>query len=111
MLRSVTGPHGASRHDTRGSGRNTRYPDVASRPTRGAEYVYNSYMLTGESGLPAGVLLPAPGRSVVAIEPPHRGAGYWAGAPSAALGDDGIYLAYRMRRPVGHGRGYALAIA
>jgi hypothetical protein len=48
---------------------------------------------------------------VLAIEPPQRGTGYWAGAPSAALGDDGIYLAYRMRRPIGHGRGYALAIA
>jgi hypothetical protein len=68
-------------------------------------------MLIGEFGLPAGVLLPEPRRSVVAIEPPGTGAGYWAGAPSAALGDDGIYLAYRMRRPLGHGRGYAVAIA
>ncbi len=68
-------------------------------------------MLIGESGLPADVLLPEPQRSVVAIEPPGSGTGYWAGAPSAALGDDGIYLAYRMRRPIGHGRGYAVAIA
>jgi hypothetical protein len=68
-------------------------------------------MITGESELPAHALVPEPRRSVVAIEPPRRGVGYWAGAPSAALGDDGIYLAYRMRRPVGHGRGYAVAIA
>jgi hypothetical protein len=68
-------------------------------------------MLIGESGLPADVLLPEPERSAVAIEPPGNGAGYWSGAPSAALGDDGIYLAYRMRRPIGHGRGYAVAVA
>ncbi len=68
-------------------------------------------MLMGESGLPADVLLPEPQRSVTVIEPPGAGTGYWAGAPSAALGDDGIYLAYRLRRPIGHGRGYAVAIA
>ncbi len=33
------------------------------------------------------------------------------GAPSAALGDDGIYLAYRLRRPLAAGRGYAVAVA
>jgi hypothetical protein len=68
-------------------------------------------MLIGESGLPADVLLPEPDQSTVVIEPPGNGAGYWSGAPSAALGDDGIYLAYRMRRPIGHGRGYAVAVA
>jgi hypothetical protein len=68
-------------------------------------------MFIGEFGLPADVLLPEPQRSVLVIEPPGAGTGYWAGAPSAALGDDGIYLAYRMRRPIGHGRGYAVAIA
>ena len=45
------------------------------------------------------------------IAPPAPGLGYWAGAPSAALGDDGIYLAYRLRRPIGAGRGYAIAVA
>ena len=45
------------------------------------------------------------------IAPPGVGLGYWAGAPSAALGDDGIYLAYRLRRPIGVGRGYATAVA
>ncbi len=27
------------------------------------------------------------------------------------MGDDGIYLAYRLRRPVGAGRGYAVQVA
>ena len=56
-------------------------------------------------------LLPRPDESTVAIAPPGDGAGYWAGAPSAALGDDGIYLAYRLRRPLAAGRGYAIAVA
>lgn len=56
-------------------------------------------------------LLPRPDRSQVAISPPRAGHGYWAGAPSAAVGDDGIYLAYRLRRPVGAGRGYAVQVA
>jgi len=37
------------------------------------------------------------------------GTGYWAGGPSAVAADDGVYLAYRLRRPTG--RGYANAIA
>ena len=111
MLRSVTGPHGACGMTREVWTQHTLPRCCLPSHARSRIYVYDSYMLTGESGLPAGVLLPEPRRSVVAIEPPHRGAGYWAGAPSAALGDDGIYLAYRMRRPVGHGRGYALAIA
>ena len=45
------------------------------------------------------------------IAPPGAGMGCWAGAPCAALGDDGIYLAYRLRRPIGAGRGYAIAVA
>jgi hypothetical protein len=60
---------------------------------------------------PGSALLPRPGESTVVIAPPGAGPGYWAGAPSAALGDDGIYLAYRLRRPIGAGRGYALAVA
>ena len=56
-------------------------------------------------------LLPRPDESTVVIAPPGVGLGYWAGAPSAALGDDGIYLAYRLRRPIGAGRGYAIAVA
>jgi hypothetical protein len=56
-------------------------------------------------------LMPQPGRSVVAVPTPGPGRGTWAGAPSAACDDDGIYLAYRLRRPEGRGRGYAVAVA
>jgi len=60
---------------------------------------------------PGAALLPRPDQSTVVIAPPGAGRGYWAGAPCAALGDDGIYLAYRLRRPIGAGRGYAIAVA
>ena len=60
---------------------------------------------------PGAALLPRPDESAVVIAPPGAGLGYWAGAPSAALGEDGIYLAYRLRRPTGAGRGYAIAVA
>ncbi len=49
--------------------------------------------------------------STVAIEAPGEGPGHWAGAPSAALHDGAFYLAYRLRRPVGQGRGFGLGIA
>src|SRR5947199_10602591 len=63
------------------------------------------------AGRPPAALLPRPDESTVVIAPPAPGLGYWAGAPSAALGNDGIYLAYRLRRPIGAGRGYAIAVA
>ncbi len=49
--------------------------------------------------------------SELVIAAPGSGPGFWAGGPSAALGDDAIYLAYRLRRPVGEGRGYANVVA
>ncbi|WP_232327500.1 hypothetical protein [Herbidospora yilanensis] len=65
-------------------------------------------MILGDSGM----FLPQPQRSVVAIPPPGDGPGFWAGAPSAVATPDGtIYLAYRLRRPIGEGRGYAIQIA
>jgi hypothetical protein len=57
------------------------------------------------------VLIPRPGDAVTAVQPPGHGAGFWAGGPSAVPADGGVYLAYRLRRPVGAGRGYAVAIA
>jgi len=58
------------------------------------------------------VPIPTYTRSVLAVPPPGEGEGYWAGAPSAAVGEDGtIYLAYRLRRPVGEGRGFANVVA
>ena len=56
-------------------------------------------------------LLPRLEESSVVITPPGAGPGYWAGAPSAVLTEEGIYLAYRLRRPLGDGRGSAVAIA
>ncbi len=56
-------------------------------------------------------LLPDPDRSVVAVEPAEPLPGHWAGAPSAVASDGLIYLAYRLRRPVGEGRGYAVVVA
>jgi hypothetical protein len=58
---------------------------------------------------------PGPGldfsSSTLVIAAPGTGDGFWAGAPSAVLADDVIYLAYRLRRPVNEGRGYANVIA
>ena len=51
-------------------------------------------------------------RSRVVVAPPGEGAGYWAGAPSACL-VDGVDLPRlpAARRPIGQGRGYAVAVA
>jgi hypothetical protein len=57
------------------------------------------------------VLIPRPGDAVVAVAAPGAGAGFWAGAPSAVAAHGGVYLAYRLRRPLGEGRGYAVAVA
>jgi hypothetical protein len=46
---------------------------------------------------------------VLAPEDPRPGA--WAGAPSAQLVDGTWWLAYRLRRPVGKGRGHANVVA
>jgi hypothetical protein len=62
-------------------------------------------------GSDSDVLLPSPADAVIAVEAPGSGSGFWAGAPSAVAADGGVYLAYRLRRPVGSGRGYAVAIA
>jgi hypothetical protein len=54
---------------------------------------------------------PQPEKSVVAVAPPVSGAGNWVGAPSGVRRGDEIFLAYRLRKPIGHGRGYAIAVA
>jgi hypothetical protein len=59
----------------------------------------------------AAALLPDPDRSVLAVAAPGIGAGYWAGAPSAVACAGEIYLAYRLRRPLDQGRGYAVTVA
>jgi hypothetical protein len=49
--------------------------------------------------------------STVVVPPPAGGTGTWAGAPSAWRHGDEILLAYRLRRPIGEGRGYANVVA
>ena len=51
----------------------------------------------------------AAGRTVLAPVPAERGA--WVGAPSAVVHEGTIHLAYRLRRPVGQGRGFANVVA
>src|SRR5258708_38379283 len=69
---------------------------------------YCSGVISEEAVAQVATLMPQPARSVVADAPPGPGPGTWAGAPSAARGDgEEIYLAYRLRRPGGQGRGYA----
>jgi hypothetical protein len=60
-----------------------------------------------------GASIPLPGRNdaVIVAGPPGDGPGNWAGAPSAVLVDGVFYLAYRLRRPVGEGRGFAAVVA
>jgi hypothetical protein len=68
-------------------------------------------MISEETVAQVAALMPQPERSVVAVAPPGPREGTWAGAPSAACADGEIYLAYRLRRPEGQGRGYAVAVA
>ncbi|GAA3819363.1 hypothetical protein GCM10022226_44850 [Sphaerisporangium flaviroseum] len=64
-----------------------------------------------ENDLQAAVPPLQPDRSVLAVAPPQDGPGHWAGAPSSVLSEGVIYLAYRLRRPIGQGRGYAIVVA
>ncbi len=58
-------------------------------------------------------LLPIPRWTggAIAVQPPGDGAGNWAGAPSALLVDGGYHLAYRVRAPLGQGRGLSVVVA
>ncbi len=49
--------------------------------------------------------------SELVIAAPGVGDGFWAGGPSAVGTDEAVYLAYRLRRPVNEGRGYANVVA
>lgn len=64
-------------------------------------------MSTGIQTLP----LPRWDESTVVVEPPGDEPGAWAGAPTAITADGDVYLAYRMRLPVGAGRGISNVIA
>jgi hypothetical protein len=45
------------------------------------------------------------------VAPSDRGPGSWAGGPSALQVEGRIYLAYRLRRPIGEGRGFRNVVA
>jgi len=75
---------------------------LAKMVTYGNEAVYNSEMPSSEGGIGA-AFLPRPDQATRVISAPGTGNGYWAGAPSAVAADDGVYLAYRLRRPIGQG--------
>jgi hypothetical protein len=45
------------------------------------------------------------------VPAPGTGTGFWAGGPSAVAADGAVWLAYRLRRPVDQGRGYANVLA
>ena len=61
------------------------------------------------------VVLPAPlphlTDSELVVAPPDSGPGSWAGAPSSVLYDGVVHLAYRLRRPIGMGRGIRNVVA
>jgi hypothetical protein len=60
---------------------------------------------------PTGAPLPDGTSATVVVPPPDGRPGTWAGAPSAVWHDGAVYLAYRLRRPEGEGRGYANVVA
>jgi hypothetical protein len=55
--------------------------------------------------------IPRPELAAVVVPAPGNGEGNWAGAPSVVLADGTFWLAYRVRRPVPHGRGVAVVLA
>jgi hypothetical protein len=59
------------------------------------------------------VTIPVPTgkNATLVVGAPGAEPGHWAGAPSAVRYDGIFYLAYRLRRPVGEGRGYANVVA
>ena len=53
----------------------------------------------GKTAYMSGFPLPGTGHAVVAVPAPGAGPGYWAGAPCAALDEDGTFvLGYRVRK-------------
>ena len=64
-------------------------------------------MTTGISTLP----LPHWDDSTVVVEPPGDEPGAWSGAPSSIVADGDVYLAYRLRLPIGAGRGISNVVA
>jgi len=59
----------------------------------------------------AAITLPDLDRAEVVVPAPDGGPGNWAGAASAAVVDDHVYLTYRVRRPLNAGRGVSTVVA
>jgi hypothetical protein len=55
--------------------------------------------------------LPRMDDASVVVAAPGRGPGNWAGAASAVLVDGNVYLTYRVRRPLGEGRGVSVVVS
>lgn len=55
--------------------------------------------------------LPSPHGLEVVVPAPDSGPGNWAGAASAVLVDGVFWLTYRVRRPLGVGRGVSVVVA
>ncbi|MEV6843068.1 hypothetical protein [Actinoplanes sp. NPDC051411] len=49
--------------------------------------------------------------ATVVVEPPSGEPGAWSGAPSTIVADGYVYLAYRLRLPIGEGRGISNVVA
>jgi hypothetical protein len=62
---------------------------------------------TGMSKLP----LPRWDDSTVVVDPPSDEPGAWSGAPSSIVADGDVYLAYRLRLPIGEGPGISNVVA
>jgi hypothetical protein len=62
---------------------------------------------TGITTLP----LPRWDDSTVVVDPPDDEPGAWSGAPSSVVVDGEVYLAYRLRLPIGEGRGISNVVA
>jgi hypothetical protein len=59
----------------------------------------------------ATIPLPDLDRAEVVVPAPDAGPGNWAGAASATVVDDDVYLTYRVRRPLNAGRGVSTVVA
>jgi hypothetical protein len=64
-------------------------------------------LTTGITTLP----LPRWDDSTVVVDPPGDEPGAWSGAPSSIVADGEVYLAYRLRLPIGVGRGISNVVA
>src|SRR3954451_1660760 len=74
---------------------------LSAQPANGAD------LSTGIVTMP----LPRWDDSTVVVDPPSDEPGAWSGAPSSVVAGDEVYLAYRLRLPIGEGRGIANVVA